>query len=88
MAFRRHQVYPITQTILGIILIIIGVFVILIVPNIIPQDIFHALQKLIVPELFYSPYSLIGGSLIIAGVINVIVGLVYKYKGYYEGEYV
>ncbi len=84
----RVRVYPVTQTIIGIILIIIGLSVILILPDIIPQDIFHSLQRLIAPSLFYPIYVLLGGVFIILGVTNLIVGLVYKFKGYYEGEYV
>ncbi|NVM02553.1 MAG: hypothetical protein HWN67_09475 [Candidatus Helarchaeota archaeon] len=88
MTLTRGRVYPITQTILGIIFIIIGLSVILILPNIIPQDIINSLKRLVAPSLFYPLYTLIGGALILLGVVNLIVGIVFKSKGYYEGEYI
>ena len=88
MVWRRNRVYPVTQTIAGIILIIVGMLFIVIIPNIIPLDIFRSLQKLLLPQTFYPIYFLIGGILILMGIVNLIVGLVYKAKGYYEGEYV
>ena len=82
----NRRVYPTTNIIFGMILIICGVLVIIIGPNVIPYDIFRALQRVLIPGLFYSPYNLMGGAIIIMGGAIFIIGLVFKLKGYEEGD--
>lgn len=63
-------------------------FIIIIGPNIKPHDIIDSLQILVVPELFYWIYFVTGGIATVIGVFLLIKGLVFRFMGYKDGDYI